>query len=210
MWARASIIAFCLFSTGAAEQHRRLFPPNELHLVEGPDREIWQQPDRVMDSLAIGESMRVADIGAGSGWLTVRLAVRVGPNGRVYAEDLQPEMIASMRNRLLREGSTNVTLIQGSPTDPLLPAGLHSAIVLNSLGEFENPVELLKNVFKALRKGGTLGIIDFTKDGLGPGPPMNERVDKAFAIRVATDAGFVVDKDETYLKYQYFVIFRKK
>ena len=74
-------------------QHARLFPPKDLGLLEGPDREAYQRPDQIMDALQIGENSVVADLGAGGGWFTVRLARRVGPKGWVYAEDVQHEMI---------------------------------------------------------------------------------------------------------------------
>src|SRR6186713_421871 len=77
------------------DKHARLFPPEQLGLLEAAGRDEWQEPDKVMDSLGIADGSRVADIGAGGGWFTIRLARRVGPNGVVYAEDIQPEMIES-------------------------------------------------------------------------------------------------------------------
>jgi len=74
-----------LIATSASAQHARLFPPERLGELEGPDRDAWQRPDQIMDALLIGEGSVVADLGAGGGWFTVRLARRVGPNGRVYA-----------------------------------------------------------------------------------------------------------------------------
>ena len=71
-------------------QHKGLFPPEQLGMLEGPDRAAWQRPEEVMDALLIAEGSTVADLGAGGGWFTIRLANRVGPNGRVYAEDVQP------------------------------------------------------------------------------------------------------------------------
>ena len=76
-----------------AAQHSRLFPPEQLGMLEGPDRDAWQRPDQIMDKLLIAEGSVVADLGAGGGWFTMRLANRVGPNGIVYAEDVQPQMI---------------------------------------------------------------------------------------------------------------------
>ena len=81
---------------------RRLFPPEELGKLEGPDRDEWQQPERVMDALGIADGAHVADLGAGGGWFTVRLATRVGPNGIVYAEDVQQPMIDSIK--VVRKG----------------------------------------------------------------------------------------------------------
>jgi 2-polyprenyl-3-methyl-5-hydroxy-6-metoxy-1,4-benzoquinol methylase len=90
------------------EPHSRLFPPSQLGLLEGPDRDEWQQPERVMDDLQIFTGARVADVGAGGGWFTIRLAERVGQNGVVYAEDIQPQMIELIERRVAREGWKNV------------------------------------------------------------------------------------------------------
>src|SRR5688572_25097998 len=78
---------------GAAPQHSRLFPPDQLGTLEGPDRDAWNRPDQIMDRLLIADGSAVADLGAGGGWFTMRLATRVGPNGTVYAEDVQSQMI---------------------------------------------------------------------------------------------------------------------
>src|SRR3954454_2650761 len=83
-------------------QHTRLFPPTKLAELEGPDREAWQRPDKSMDELAIGEGSVVADLGAGGGWFTVHLAARVGPNGRVFVEDIQQEMLQAITRRVQR------------------------------------------------------------------------------------------------------------
>src|SRR5688500_4715073 len=88
----------------AAGQHGRLFKPKDLGLLEGPDRDAWQRPDQIMDELGIAEGSVVADLGAGGGWFTIRLARRVGPNGVVYAEDIQHEMIEAMKRRVERLG----------------------------------------------------------------------------------------------------------
>src|SRR5512143_3657430 len=77
----------------AQSRHGALFRPEELGLLESPDRDTWQKPEQIMDSLGIADGARVADVGAGGGWFTVRLARRVGPLGKVYAEDVQPEML---------------------------------------------------------------------------------------------------------------------
>ncbi|HMD36533.1 MAG TPA: class I SAM-dependent methyltransferase, partial [Vicinamibacterales bacterium] len=86
----------------------QLFEPLDLGLLEAPDRDQWQKPDQIMDALAIADGSLVADLGAGSGWFTIRLARRVGPLGRVYAEDIQPQMIDVIKSRVQRENLSNV------------------------------------------------------------------------------------------------------
>jgi tRNA G46 methylase TrmB len=92
---------------------RRLFPPSDLGLLDAPDRDLWQRPDQIMDALGIADASVVADIGAGSGWFTIRLARRVGPRGIVYAEDVQKEMMSAIQRRVSREGFNNVRPVLG-------------------------------------------------------------------------------------------------
>ena len=126
----------------------RLFAPQNLGLLEPPDREAWQQPDQVMDALHIAEGTVVADLGAGGGWFTVRLARRVGPNGRVYAVDVQQLMLEAIRRRVQREGYTNVVPVLGAYTDPRLPsdARTDAVLIVDAFHEMEDPVLLLRNV----------------------------------------------------------------
>src|SRR6187551_1160686 len=112
------------------QQHSRLFPPERLGELEGPDRDAWQRPDQIMDALLIGEGSVVADLGAGGGWFTVRLARRVGPNGRVYAEDVQKEMIGAIDRRVQREGLRNVVTTLGTQIDPRIPAATLDAVLI--------------------------------------------------------------------------------
>jgi ubiquinone/menaquinone biosynthesis C-methylase UbiE len=190
-------------------RHSRQFPAAELGELEGPDREAWQKPDAIMDALGIYDGSTVADLGAGGGWFTVRLARRVGPTGRVYAQDIQKPMIESMERRFRREGLRNVTTVLGTPEDPKLPAPVDAVLIVGVYGELGQPVELLRNVRKSLRPAGRVGIVDFRKDGLGPGPPLEERVDEAVVIKDAEQAGLHRIVQPTPLPFQYLLIFGK-
>jgi ubiquinone/menaquinone biosynthesis C-methylase UbiE len=162
-----------------------------------------------MDVLGIGEASVVADLGAGSGWFTTRLARRVGPNGMVYAEDVQRPMIQAIKIRVDRLGLKNVTTVLGTAADPRLPVPIDAVLIVDAYHEMEQPVALLRNVAKALKPPGRIGIVDFTKDGGGPGPAMEERVDPEAVIRDAQAAGLVLRSRETFLKYQYMLVFEK-
>jgi ubiquinone/menaquinone biosynthesis C-methylase UbiE len=207
--ALAALVAFPALTRAQERRHSRQFPPDKLGELEGPDRERWQQPDAIMDALGIHEGSRVADLGAGGGWFTVRLARRVGPNGRVYAEDIQKPMIESMERRMRREGLPNVTMVLGTEEDPKLPGPVDAVLIVGVYGELGQPVELLKNVRKALRPGGRVGVVDFRKDGLGPGPDLVERVDQAEVIKDAKAAGLQLMNRTTQLPFQYLLIFGK-
>ncbi len=187
--------------------HGRLFPPEDLGLLEGPDRDAWQQPQEVMDALGIADGARVADLGAGGGWFTVRLARRVGPNGRVFAEDIQPQMIESIARRVSREGLANVVTVLGTPGDPKLPSDLDAVLIVGTYPEMTDPVTLLRNVGKSLRPNGRIGVIDFRLEGGGPGPPTDERVEPNVVIRDAENAGLHLLAREEFLTYQYLLVF---
>lgn len=191
-------------------QHSRLFPPEQLGMLEGADRARWQRPDQIMDALLIAEGSAVADLGAGGGWFTIRLAARVGPNGVVYAEDVQPQMIEAIKRRVARAQLTNVRTILGTPSDPRLPSPVDAVLIVDAYHEMEEPVVMLRNVAAALGPSGRLGIVEYKKDGWGPGPPMDERVDPDRVIRDAQAAGLRLISRESFLRYQYMLVFGRQ
>lgn len=210
----AALVVFSVL-TGTAQQspsqrqqHGRLFPPQDLGLLEAPDRDIWQHPDEIMDVLGIAEASVVADVGAGSGWFTIRLARRVGPNGIVYAQDVQSEMLAAISRRVNAEGLLNVRPVLGQGSDPKLPRGSVDVVLLvDAYHEIVDRVTFLRNLAAALRPGGRIGVIDFKLEGSGPGPASEERVSPETVINDARRAGLRLLSQETFLPYQYFLIF---
>jgi ubiquinone/menaquinone biosynthesis C-methylase UbiE len=210
---RQALVALVLAaaSLAAAPQHGRLFDPKDLGQLEGPDRDSWQRPDQIMDALRIADGSVVADLGAGGGWFTVRLSRRVGPNGRVYAEDIQHQMIDSIARRVDREGlKGRVITTLGTASDPGLPIGaLDAVLIVDAYHEMEQPVTLLRNLTRSLKPDGRIGIVDFTSEGGGPGPPMDERVDPQRVIKEAEEAGLRLTSHERFLRYQYMLVFEK-
>lgn len=192
----------------ANEPHGSLFPPQDLGLLEGPDREAWQKPEEIMDALGIADGGAVADIGAGAGWFTMRLARRVGPNGRVYAQDVQPEMLGAIRRRVAREGFSNVETRLGSGSTPNLPArSLDAVLVVDTYPEVEDRVAFLRNLAAALKPAGRIGIVNYKPGSGGPGPSPAEgvRVDSTTVERDAQTAGLRVLARQT-LPYQYLLV----
>ena len=188
----------------------KLFPPVDLGLLETPDRDAWQKPEQVMMALGIADGSAVGDLGAAGGWFTVRLARFVGPNGLVYAEDVQPEMIKAIDRRVKREGLPNVRTVLGDTEDPHLPAKrLDAILIVETYHEMEDPVTLLRNAAAALKPQGRIGIIDYRKDGLGPGPRLEDRVDPETIVRDAKAAGLRLISRENFLQFQFFLIFGK-
>ena len=210
----AIVLVLALGTAAAQPQNNvhRLFPPSDLGLLDAPDRDLWQRPDLIMDAMGIADGSVVADIGAGSGWFTIRLARRVGPQGLVYAEDVQQEMINAISRRVSREGFNNVKPKLGTIDDPKLPAqSLDAALLVDSFHEVDEKdrVTMLTNLAKALKPSGRLGIIDFRLDGTGPGPAPEERVSPDVVLNAANAAGLKLIRQEPFLEYQYFLIFGK-
>ena len=187
----------------------RLFPPLDLGLLEGADRDQWQKPEEIMDALKIAEGSVVADLGAGGGWFTVRLARRVGPTGLVYAEDIQPLMLEAIRRRVQRENLTNVRPVLGTPRDSRLPKGLDAVLIVGAYHEMEDPVTLLKNAADSLKPQGRIGVVDFSAGAGGPGPAPDQRVDADTVIRGATAANLEVISRETIPPFMFMLVLGK-
>lgn len=197
-------------SAQAPDQDRprgRLFPPQDLGLLDAPDREAWQKPDQIMDALGIADGALVADLGAGGGWFTLRLARRVGPNGIVYAEDIQPQMIEAIGDRVRREGLTNVRTVLGTTEDPRLPQPVDAALIVDAYHEMEDPVTMLRNVARSLRPGGRLGVVGFIAGAGGPGPAPEDRPDPAAVVAAAREAGLMLQSRHAVLPFQFLLVF---
>lgn len=210
---RVLLALLAVGATASAQQppsHGRLFPPSDLGLLEAPDRDLWQPPDRIMDAMGIADASVVADIGAGSGWFTIRLARRVGPRGLVYAEDVQSEMINAISRRVQREGLTNVRPVLGRGSDPRLPAGsIDAVLIVDAYHEMQDRVTMLANIARALKPQGRIGVVDFKLEGTGPGPGPDERVSPDVVVKDAEKAGLRLIRQEAFLQYQYFLILGK-
>ena len=187
-----------------------LFPPENLGLLESPDRAAWQKPDQIMDALGIADGSKVADIGPGAGWFTIQLARRVGPNGHVYAEDVQRPMLEAIRRRVSREGLQNVEPRLGTETNPNLPpGGLDAALMVDMYQEIVERVTFLRNLARALKPNGRIGVVNYKPGQGGPGPAStaNEgvRVDSAAVEADARAAGLRV-LSRANLPFQYLIV----
>jgi predicted methyltransferase len=193
----------------------RLFPPLDLGLLDAPDREQWTRPDLIMDALGIADGAVVADYGAGGGWFTTWLARRVGPNGVVYAQDIQPLMIEAITSRVQNEGLTNVRTIMGTASDPRLPPGLDAILIVDAYHEMNDParpddiVRLLRSVAASLKPVGRLGIVDYLPGGGGPGPEASERVAPEEVVRAAEAAGLKLQRRQEIPPFQFLLVFTK-
>jgi SAM-dependent methyltransferase len=180
----------------------------DLSIFESPGRDKRLQIDRVMTLLDIQPGKSVADVGAGSGWFTVRAAQRVTPGGTVYAEDINPEAVTYIRKRAQREHLANITVVQGTPNDPRLPpSSVDAVLMLKVYHEVANPAELLRSLRPSLRPGAKIGIID--RNGNGE----NHGLEAPVVIREMGQAGFRLSGRYDFTKtdgQDYFLIFTAK
>ncbi len=180
----------------------------DLSIFEDPKRDENLQPNRVMDILGIKVGSNVADIGAGSGWFTVRAARRVGTGGVVYAVDINRDYLKYIQARAEREKLPNIRAILGQEDDPLLPSqSVDAVLLLKTYHEVAQPIRLLKRTRDAMRSGALLGIID--RNGKGD----DHGIDKQVVIKEAERAGFMVVDQYDFVKadnVDYFLVLRPK
>ena len=207
---KSALLLILALQTIAPQRTGHLFPPENLGLLESPDRDTWQKPEQIMDALGIAEGSTVADIGAGSGWFTVRLARRVGPNGTVYAEDVQRQMLEATRRRITREGLRNIQTRLGTATNPNLPVkSIDAILVVDVYPEVEDRVAFLRSLAVALKPSGLIGVVNYKPGQGGPGPASdaNEgvRVDAGAVEADAKAAGMQVLSRQA-LPFQYLLV----
>jgi ubiquinone/menaquinone biosynthesis C-methylase UbiE len=159
-----------------------------------------------MDILAIAPGKTVADIGAGSGWFTVRAARRVGEAGTVYAVDINPDAIRYIESRIRKENLHNVKPILGKPDDPLLPSKVDGVLLLKTYHEVAQPITLLRNLRRSLAPGARVGVID--RNGNGE----NHGVSREVVIREANEGGYRLLQQYDFVKdgMDYFLVFSTK
>jgi predicted methyltransferase len=142
------------------------------HYSTEEKRDRLGEAERVMDRLGIKPGMRVADVGAGDGYYTVRLARRLGPGAMIYAQDVEPKYLRGLEQRLEREGIRGVTLVRGTAGDPKLPpASVDVALLSHMYHEVENPYEFLYRLRPALAHDARVAIIDVDKPTQDHGTP---------------------------------------
>ncbi len=178
----------------------------DLSIFENAAREKNLQINRVMDILGIKEGSGVADIGAGSGWFTVRAAQRVGAGGTVYAVEINRDFVKHIEERAAKEKFTNIRAVLGKEDDPMLPAeSVDAVLILKTYHEIAQPIRVLTRLRRALRPGARLGIID--RNGSGDDHGLN----RESVIKEAGRAGFSLVEEHDFVKpdgMDYFLVFR--
>lgn len=178
---------------------------------DSAERAAWQKPDAVIAALELKADAQVADLGAGTGYFATRLA-RAVPQGRVFAQDLEADMVRYLGERAGREGLTNLVAVQGEPDDPKLPEAVDLAIMVDTYHHIADPTAFFARVLDRLRPGGRLVIVDFKKDAPedAPGPPAAMRIADDLVSAHLVKLGFVhLRTDKDLLPYQYLVVVQR-
>ena len=190
------------------ETHRHSFGDAEkwAHVFDDPARDAWQKPHEVIQELSLAPDARVADLGAGTGYFSARLANML-PQGRVYAVDIEPDMVKYLGERAKREGLKNLVPVAAAPDDPRLPEKVDLVLLVDVYHHIEDRVSYFRKLRAALRPGGRVAIIDFRLDS-PEGPPRASRIGPEAAVAEMVAAGYSVAAEHAFLPRQYFLIFR--
>ena len=202
--------------------HRRLVPllalaAGFLAVLASPlaaeSRDEWQQPDRVMTDLNLKPGAAVADVGCGPGYFVFRLAKAVGPGGKVFAADIDKKALKAVADRARAEHLANIEVVTSEPADTkLAPNSVDAAFVCDVIHEVAPHADrapLMKSAAAAIKPGGFLFLIDYRKSHEVKFDPYEKLVPREDLVKLATDAGLVLDAEFHYLKYQVFMRFRK-
>jgi precorrin-6B methylase 2 len=199
---------------GKAYQGREIAKVMSYHgapWLERPERMQEERPDLVLAVLELKPGMKVADVGAGSGYYTSRMAERVGKSGTVYAVDVQPKMIEILKRNMSERGAGNVKAVLGTEIDPKLPAeSLDLALMVDVYHELEYPYEMLAAIVTALKPGGRVVFVEFR--GNDPSVPIKalHTMTEAQVRKEAAVHPLVWIKTVSDLPWQHVVVFRKK
>jgi len=178
--------------------------------LERPEREQEENPEGALDALNLKAGMTVADVGAGTGYMSLKLAKRVGPTGKVYAEDVQPEMLQKVRENAAKARASNVVALQGSFTDPMLPKGqIDLVLLVDVYHEFSEPQKMLRGIRESLKPDGRLVLLEYRKED--PKIPIREEHKMTVAeVKTELEAeGFKLSQVIETLPRQHILILTK-
>lgn len=206
-----------LSCAGAAWRAAAQSPHTHQHSFEGaqhwaqvfddPKRDAWQKPHEVIEALALQPDSVVADIGAGTGYFSARLA-RMLPKGRVLAVDVEPDMVRYLAERAGREGLANMTAVAVKPDDPTLPQKADVALLVDVYHHIENRERYFRRLADSLRPGARVAVIDFRMDA-PDGPPRDARIAPDRVKAELKAAGYDVVQEHSFLPNQFFIVFRR-
>ena len=176
-----------------------------------PARDQWQKPDQLLAALRIAPGQVTCDVGSGPGYFTLRLARLVGARGLVYAVDVDPRILAALRQRLEESGLRNVVPVLGLADDPLLPPqACDVLLVVDTYHHFPSRPSYLRRLARSLRPGGRIVNVDYHKRPTPVGPPLDHRLSREQFLSESAEAGLRVVREHTLLPYQYAIELRPR
>jgi ubiquinone/menaquinone biosynthesis C-methylase UbiE len=187
-------------------EHRFDDPERYAKEFDDPGRDAWQMPARIIETLGVHAGQSVADIGAGTGYFSMRLA-QAPAAPTVYAADIEPSMVEYLRARAAKAGLKNVIAVQASAGSPNLPAPVDTVLVVDTYHHIADRVEYFRKLRASLKPSGRLAIIDFRKDAPA-GPPPQFRFTEAQITSELTRAGYRLAETYTFLPRQLFLVYR--
>jgi ubiquinone/menaquinone biosynthesis C-methylase UbiE len=192
----------------APHTHEHSFSGAEhwAEVFDDPSRDIWQKPHEVIEALALKPDAAVADIGAGTGYFSVRLAHFL-PRGRVYAVDIEPDMVKYLAERAKREGADNVTAVAGTADDARLPGKVDLVLMVDTYHHIGQREDYFRKLAKSFKPGGRIAIIDFNANSK-IGPPPAQRIAAKRVLAEMVKAGYVLQGEHSFLPNQYFLVFQ--
>ena len=183
-------------------------PKAYIAFLDDPARDEYQKPHEVIAALGLREGETIADIGAGSGYFTLRFAHHVGDSGRIYAVDVSPDMIRHVNRNIRNLKVNNVITVLSDNDDPLLADGsIDRFFICDTWHHIENQTKYLALMKKMLKPGGQVIMIDFQKRDLPIGPPMGMKISREDLLAQMKNNGYRLLKEHTFLPYQYFLVF---
>jgi predicted methyltransferase len=185
--------------------------PGGAGWLEREDRDREQRPDEVIRAMGLRDGQVVADLGAGTGYFTRRLAKAVAPSGRVYAVDIQPEMIALLKRNVEKAGLANVVPVLGTGDDPRLPAGgIDWILLVDVYHELQQPKAMLARMREALAPGGRIALVEYRLEGSNAEHIRREhRMSVKQVLEEWEPAGFRLVERHEFLPTQHFFVFEK-
>jgi predicted methyltransferase len=208
--ALAAICAGALAIPAAAQSphtHQHGFGDAEKwsQVFDDPKRDAWQKPHEVIQALALRPDAVIADIGAGTGYFSVRFA-RMVPKGRVYGVDTEPDMVKHLAERAQRAGLANVTAVAGAPDSPRLPEKTDMIVLVDVYHHVAERERYFRDLRASLKPGGRVAIIDFRMDS-PIGPPKSARMSPEQVQAEMERAGYTLAREHAFLPNQYFLVF---
>ncbi|MGH8670036.1 MAG: class I SAM-dependent methyltransferase [Burkholderiales bacterium] len=176
------------------------------HVFDDPQRDAWQKPHEVIQALALKPDAVIADLGAGTGYFAVRLANMV-PKGRVYAVDVEPDMVKYLAARATREKRDNLVAVAGAPDDARLPEKADVILLVDVYHHIDQRDRYFSQLRPSLKPGGRLAVIDFRMDSPA-GPPKSARIAPDRVVAELKAAGYSLTQQHDFLPRQYFLVFR--